>query len=82
MTQFRQYISTAFADQLHGMVNDVRGDKTTAGPKILEDLSAFHSMLRKLDSEEIGSDLHGAQGTAWSVYQRLTEFLSHETSKR
>jgi hypothetical protein len=57
MTQFRQYITTVFADQLQGTINDVRGDKSTARPRVLEDLPGWSSMQRKFDGEAIGMEL-------------------------
>jgi phage/plasmid-like protein (TIGR03299 family) len=79
MVQFRQYISNVFTDQLQGTINDVRGDKSTARPKVLEDLPAWSSVLRKFEGEAIGSDLLGTYGTAWSAYQAVTEYISHES---
>jgi len=79
--QFRQYISTVFADQLQGMVNDVRGDASTARPRVLEDLPAWPSILRKFDGEAIGSDLLATSGSAWGAYQAVTEYITHESGK-
>lgn len=81
MVQFRQYVSTVFADQLQGTVNDVRGDKSTARPKALEDLPAWSSILRKFDGEAIGADLAASRGTAWGAYQAVTEYISHESGR-
>lgn len=81
MSQFRQYISTVFADQLQGTVNDIRGDKSTARPKILEDLPAWPSVLRKFEGDAIGSGLPDANGTAWGAYQAVTEYISHESGR-
>ncbi len=81
ITQFRQYISAVFADQLVGKVNDVRGDQSTARPKVLEDLSGWPSLLRKFEGEAIGSDLSASRGTAWAAYQSVTEYLSHEAGR-
>jgi hypothetical protein len=81
MSQFRQYIHTVFADQLEGTVNDVRGDKSTARPKILEDLPAWPSLQRKFEGDAIGYDLSASRGTAWSAYQAVTEFISHECGR-
>lgn len=78
MMQFRQYIHTVFADQLDGTVNDVRGDKSTARPKVLEDLSAWPSLQRKFEGDAIGYDLSASRGTIWSAYQAVTEYISHE----
>jgi phage/plasmid-like protein (TIGR03299 family) len=79
--QFRHYISQVFADQLSGTLNDVRGDNRTARPKVVEDLTAWESLLRKFEGEAIGSDLRASQGTAWSAYQAVTEYLSHEAGR-
>jgi len=81
MTQFRQYISNIFADQLQGTVNDVRGDKSTARPKVLEDLPAWPSVLHKFEGEAIGSDLTASKGTTWGAYQAITEYLTHESGR-
>lgn len=81
MAQFRQYISSVFADQLEGTVNDVRGDKSTARPKLLEDLAGWPSLLRKFEGEAIGSELKASHSTAWAAYQSVTEFLSHEAGR-
>jgi len=81
MAQFRQYISMVFADQLQGTVNDVRGDKSTARPKALEDLPAWHSVLRKFEGEAIGSNLTANEGTSWGAYQAVTEYLTHESGR-
>ena len=78
MMQFRQYIHTVFADQLDGTVNDVRGDKSTARPKVLEDLPAWPSLQRKFEGDAIGYELSASRGTAWSAYQAVTEYISHE----
>ena len=81
MAQFRQYISNVFADQLQGTVNDIRGDKSTARPKVLEDLSAWHSVLQKFEGEAIGSDRTANKGTSWGAYQAVTEYLTHESGR-
>jgi hypothetical protein len=81
MVQFRQYISNVFSNQLQGTVNDVRGDKRTARPKILEDLPAWDSVLSKFNGESIGSDLAASYWTAWAAYQAVTEYLSHEAGR-
>ena len=81
MVQFRQYVSTVFADQLQGTVNDVRGDANTARSRVLEDLPAWPSVLRKFDGEAIGSDLLANSRSAWGAYQAVTEYISHESGK-
>jgi len=81
MVQFRQYISTVFADQLQGTLNDVRGDASTARPRVLEDLPVWPSVLRKFDGEAIGSDLLANSGSAWGAYQAVTEYITHESGK-
>ena len=81
MAQFREYISNVFADQLQGTINDVRGDKSTARPKVLQDLPAWSSVLQKFEGEAIGSDLPASRCTAWSAYQAVTEYMSHESGR-
>jgi phage/plasmid-like protein (TIGR03299 family) len=81
MAKFRQYISSVFADQLQGTVNDVRGDKSTERPKVLEDLPAWPSVLQKFEGDAIGSDLTASRGTAWGAYQAVTEYISHESGR-
>jgi phage/plasmid-like protein (TIGR03299 family) len=81
MVQFRQYISTVFSDQLQGTVNDVRGDASTVRPRVLEDLAAWPSVLRKFDGEANGSDLLANAGSAWGAYQAVTEYITHESGK-
>ena len=81
MAQFRQYISNVFADQLQGTVNDLRGDKSTARPKVLEDLPAWPSIFQKFAGEAIGMDLTASRGTAWGAYQAVTEYISHESGR-
>ena len=81
MAQFRQYISTVFAGQLQGTVNDVRGDKSTARPKILEDLPAWPFILRKFEGDAMGSELAAVNGTAWGAYQAVTEYITHESGR-
>ena len=80
-SQFRQYISDVFADQLNGNINDVRGNQRTVRPKILEDLPGWPSLLRKFQGDAIGSDLRASHGTAWAAYQAVTEYLSHEVGR-
>ena len=81
MAQFRQYISNVFADQLQGTINDLRGDKSTARPRVLEDLPGSTSMLRMFDGEAIGTELQASRGTVWGAYQAVTEFITHESGK-
>jgi phage/plasmid-like protein (TIGR03299 family) len=81
MAQFRQYITTVFADQLQGTINDVRGDRSTARPRVLEDLPGSTSMLRMFDGEAIGTELQASRGTVWGAYQAVTEFITHESGK-
>lgn len=81
MEQFRDYISNVFADQLQGTVNDIRGQKGTARPKVLEDLPAWPSILSKFDGNAIGSDLPAIRGTAWGAYQAVTEYITHESGR-
>ena len=81
ITQFRQYISTVFADHLQGTINDVRGDKSTARPRVLEDFPGWSSMQRKFNGEAIGIELPASRGTAWCAYQAVTEYISHESGR-
>lgn len=81
MAQFRQYIGNVFADQLQGTVNNVRGDKSTVRRKVLEDLPAWPSLLRKFEGDAIGSDLPAANGTAWGAYQAVSEYITHEAGR-
>lgn len=81
IAQFRQYISNVFADQLQGTINNVRGDRSTARPKVLEDLPAWTSVFRKFEGQAIGSDLLASRGTAWGAYQAVTEYTSHEAGR-
>ena len=81
MAQFRQYIGSVFAGQLQGTMNDVRGDKSTPRPQVLDDLPAWPSVLHKFAGESIGSDLVASRGTAWSAYQAITEYISHESGR-
>jgi len=81
MHQFRQYVSKVFADQLQGTVNEVRGDRSTARPRVLEDLPAWPSLQRKFDGEAIGANIHTTSGTAWMAYQAITEYISHESGR-
>ena len=81
MAQFRHYISNVFPDQLQGTVNDIRGDKSTARPKVLDDLPAWPSVLRKFEGDAIGSDLAASGGTVWGAYQAVTEYISHESGR-
>jgi phage/plasmid-like protein (TIGR03299 family) len=80
-TQFRQYITAVFADQLRGTINAVRGDHGTARCKVLEDLPGWPALTGKFQGEAIGSDLRASTGTAWSAYQAVTEYLSHESGR-
>jgi len=81
LTQFQQYITQVFGDQLSGTVNDIRGDRRTARPKMLEDLPSWPSLLHKFQGEAIGSNLAASTGTAWAAYQAVTEYLSHEAGR-
>ena len=58
-----------------------RGDKSTARPRVLEDLRGWSSMLRMFDGEAIGTELQASRGTAWGAYQAVTEFITHESGK-
>jgi phage/plasmid-like protein (TIGR03299 family) len=80
-SQFRQYISEVFTEQLSGTVNAIRGDQSTSRMKTLDDLPAWPSLLHKFEGGAIGSDVARFNGTSWSAYQAVTEYLSHETGK-
>lgn len=79
--QFKQYCEKVFADQLAGLVNDKRGDKTTARPKTLLDLPQWDNLANKFEGEGIGFDLPGVKGTMWAAYNTVTEFLTHEAGR-
>jgi phage/plasmid-like protein (TIGR03299 family) len=81
MEQFQQYVRTVFADQLNGTINVVRGDDRTARPKVLEDLPAWKSLESKFEGTAIGWDRPASRGTAWSAYQAVTEYISHEMGR-
>jgi phage/plasmid-like protein (TIGR03299 family) len=78
---FRQYCEGVFADQLVGTTNDKRGDKASARPKKLEDLTAWDSVANKFHGEGIGFDIPGVQGTMWGAYQAITEYFSHDAGR-
>jgi hypothetical protein len=78
MAEFRGYISTVFASQLMGTINEVRGDDTTARPKILEDLPLWEIIQNKFEGGLIGGDISGVGGTFWAAYNSVTEFLTHD----
>jgi phage/plasmid-like protein (TIGR03299 family) len=80
-SQFRAYCEEVFADQLVGMTNDTRGDKTTARPKKLEDLAAWDNVANKFHGEGIGFDIPGVKGTMWGAYQAITEYFSHDAGR-
>jgi phage/plasmid-like protein (TIGR03299 family) len=81
MAQFRQYISTVFSDQLQGTVNDVRGEKSTARPRVLDDLPAWPCVQRLFEGDATGSDLSASSGTAWGAYQAVTEYVTHQSGR-
>ena len=81
MQQFRNYASKVFSCQLKGKINDVRGDKRTARTRELEDLPFWPNLLKGFEGQAIGSDIKGINGTAWSAYQCITEYLSHDSGK-
>jgi phage/plasmid-like protein (TIGR03299 family) len=80
-SQFRQYIREVFSEQLSGTVNAVRGDHSTSRKKTLEDLPVWPSLLHKFEGGAIGSDISRLNGTSWSAYQTVTEYLSHEAGR-
>jgi phage/plasmid-like protein (TIGR03299 family) len=79
--QFKAYCEKVFADQLAGIVNDKRGDKTTARPKTLQDLPAWDSVANKFAGDGIGFDIKGVQGTYWGAYNAVTEWATHEAGR-
>lgn len=79
--QFKAYCEKVFADQLAGIVNDKRGDKTTARPKALQDLPAWDSVANKFAGDGIGFDIKGVQGTYWGAYNAVTEWATHEAGR-
>jgi len=81
LIKFRKYITEVFADQLSGTVNDIRDDKSTERPKVLEDFPCWPSLLHKFQGEAIGSDLRASNGSSWAAYQAVTEYLSHESRR-
>lgn len=78
---FRKYCENVFADQLAGVTNDKRGDKTTQRPKKLEDLACWDSIANKFNGEGIGFDIKGVQGTYWGAYQAVSEYLTHDAGR-
>jgi phage/plasmid-like protein (TIGR03299 family) len=81
MQEFRQYVSSVFADQLKGTINSERGNASSARPKQLEDLPLWELVARKFDGRAIGSEIPGVRGTYWSAYNSITEFLTHDTGR-
>ena len=79
--QFKAYCEQVFADQLVGMTNDKRGDKTTARPKVLADLPLWDSVANKFAGDGIGFDLPGVKGTYWGAYNAVTEYITHEAGR-
>jgi hypothetical protein len=47
----------------------------------LEDLPAWQSLHHKFEGEAIGADIQQFNGTSWSAYQTVTEYLSHEAGR-
>jgi phage/plasmid-like protein (TIGR03299 family) len=81
MADFRQYVSTVFADQLTGTTNQERGNPASARPKVLEDLPQWEILCRKFDGGAIGAGIPGVSGTVWGAYNAITEFLTHDAGK-
>ena len=44
-------------------------------------LPAWASIQRRFEGAAIGYDLSASRGTAWSAYQAVTEYLSHEAGR-
>lgn len=78
MAEFRQYVSSVFASQLVGTINDIRGDDKTARAKTLEDLPLWEIVQNKFNGAAIGGDIAGVSGTYWAAYNSITEFLTHD----
>jgi phage/plasmid-like protein (TIGR03299 family) len=78
---FRGYVAALFADSLAGIVNDTRGDATTARPKQLEDLAQWADLSRLFDGGFIGADNGAIRGTYWAAYQAVTEYLTHTAGR-
>ena len=81
MSQFRHYISQVFVEQLSGTVNEVRGDKGSSRKKVLDDLPSWPALRRKFEGEAIGSNIRQFNGTVWSAYQAVTEYITHEAGR-
>jgi phage/plasmid-like protein (TIGR03299 family) len=79
--QFAQYCRDVFADQLAGTVNDKRGDKATARPKVLADLQQWDTIANKFAGDGIGFDIKGVQGTYWGAYNAITEYVTHDAGR-
>ena len=79
--QFKAYCEQVFADQLAGVTNDKRGDKTTARAKRLEDLPIWDNVANKFAGDGIGFDIKGVSGTMWGAYQAITEHFSHDAGR-
>lgn len=79
--QFKAYIQGVFSDQLAGMVNDKRGDASTARQKVVQDLPQWDTLCNKFAGDAIGSDIKGVKGTYWGAYNTVTEFLTHEAGR-
>jgi phage/plasmid-like protein (TIGR03299 family) len=78
---FRGYVAALFADKLAGVINDTRGDATTARPKTLEDLAEWSDLSRLFDGGFIGADNGAIRGTYWAAYQAVTEYLTHTAGR-
>jgi phage/plasmid-like protein (TIGR03299 family) len=81
LEEFRQYVSTVFADQLSGTINAERGNPASARPKVLEDLPLWDMVSRKFQGAGVGFEIPGVRGSYWGAYQAITEFLTHDAGR-
>ena len=79
--QFKSYVANVFSDQLTGTVNAIRGQSSSARPRILEDLPQYNRLKSLYLGGAIGSDIAGVRGTWWGAYNAVTQWISHESSK-
>ncbi len=79
--QFAQYCRDVFSEQLAGVVNNKRGDKATARPKVLADLPQWDTIANKFSGDGIGFNIKGVEGTYWGAYNAVTEWVTHEAGR-
>jgi hypothetical protein len=75
---FRSILEETFADELRTTINDVRGDKTTARPRRLTDITGFDEMCNNFAGDLIGNDIPGVQGTVWGAMNSISQFFRHQ----